>query len=240
MQNVFSKMLDLRTSDFDCRRKIMPSSVLDIFQAVAGEHAVELGCGFDTLITKQLLWVLIRTKYTVLNDPAMYERVRVKTWPLPPSRVGFQREYLIESEDGKPLVKGTSDWVVIHSEKRKIMPAGNVYPENFEFCKDKMYETRSGKVPDFENTSEGIKVCPGFSQLDMNGHVNNTKYANYAMDAIDPTENDIVESFQIDYRHEVQRGDELTVVTERRDSSVLVKGVNTAGETMFSCEVVFK
>ena len=236
MQNIYEKIFSLRTSDFDCRRKILPSAVLDLFQVVAGEHAVALGCGFEELYSRQLLWVLVRIKYEVISEPYMYQQVKVKTWPLAPARVGFQREYLMEDLEGNILIKASSDWVIIHSEERKIVSAANIYPQ-MEFLTEKSFEQRLKKVPDFEAEGNGVEVCPGFSQLDMNGHVNNTKYANYAMDAFNPINGETVKAFQIDYRHEVQKGDKLTVYTHRQDETVLVKGVKDSGEVMFACQI---
>ena len=236
MQNMFEKSFTLRTSDFDCYRKISPAAVLDLFQVVAGEHAILLGCGFDDFYRKNLLWVLVRTKYEVINEPALYQTVKVKTWPLVPSRAGFQREYLMEDEQGNPLIKGSSDWVIIDSELRKIVSATNVYP-NIEFREEKNFEQRLKKIPDFEQIGEGITLRTGFSQLDMNGHVNNTKYANYAMDALDPDQNNSIKTFQVDYRQEVKKGDEIKLYVNKVENTAVIKGVNELGEIMFATKV---
>ena len=236
MQNIYIKNFNLRTSDFDCYRKISPASVLDLFQTVAGEHATQLGCGFEPLFSQNLLWVLVRTKYQVVRQPNMYQAITVKTWPLAPSRIGFQREYLIEDEQGNPLIKGSSDWVIIHSKERKIVSADNDYPK-MEHLTEKCFPERVKKLPDFDAEGDGFAICPTFSQLDMNGHVNNTKYANYAMDALNPTEEIEINSFQIDYRHEVQKGDFIKLYTKKDENFALIKGVNNLGETAFICKL---
>lgn len=239
MQNIYAKSFNLRTSDFDCYRKITPASVLDLFQTVAGEHAAELGCGFDDLFARSLLWVLVRTKYQVVSQPKMYQTVRVETWPLAPSRVGFQREYLMKDDEGNILIKGSSDWVVIHSEQRKIVSATDIYPE-MELLTEKCFEERLKKLPDFETVGDGLLVCPGFSQLDMNGHVNNTKYANYVLDALALNEQEEIKTLQMDYRREVQKGDVIRVYTQREGNLAIVKGVNSSGEVMFVCRLDIK
>ena len=236
MKNIYAKSFNLRTSDFDCYRKISPASVLDLFQSVAGEHAALLGCGIDDLFARKLLWVLVRTKYQVISQPMMYQTVRVKTWPIAPSRIGFQREYLIEDENGAPLIKGSSDWVVIHNEQRKIVPVDNIYPQ-MEFLTEKNFDARLKKLPDFDIQGEGFLVCPAFSQLDMNGHVNNTEYANFALDALAPDERDEIKTFQIDYRHEVKNGEKLNIYTQRHENTILIKGFNGSDTVMFVCRL---
>jgi len=48
MLAVFEKDYFLRTSDFDCKGRLKPSSVLELFQNVAGEHATVLGAAGNT------------------------------------------------------------------------------------------------------------------------------------------------------------------------------------------------
>lgn len=236
MQNIYSKRFNLRTSDFDRFRKISPASVLDLFQTVAGGHAAELGCGFAPLFARNLLWVLVRTKYQVIKQPDMYQTVVVKTWPLAPSRIGFQREYVMEDENGNTLIKASSDWVIIHSEQRKIVSADNIYPE-MEHLTEKSFEEKVKKLPVFSEEGDFITVCPNFSQLDMNGHVNNTKYANYVLDALNPDEDFEIKAFQLDYRNELKIGDDIKLYTKKEENAVYVKGVKPTGEVAFVCKI---
>lgn len=241
MKKLFEKEYELRTSDFTCNNKLQPASVLDLFQTVAGEHANELGCGFNNMIAENMLWVVIKTKFKIIKDAELFSKIKVKTWPLPPSRVSFQREYLIENQNGEPLVKGTSEWVVMHSTERKLVVAKDIYPLS-EFHTEKMFEERTQKLRDFEADSPYpcYTLRPGYSQLDMNNHVNNTKYANYVLDACNFKDNDIIDEFQIDFKHEVHADSELKILTKREENTIFAKGLNENDEIMFSCKINLK
>lgn len=239
MKNIYINEIELRTSDFDCYRRLLPSAILDIFQVAAGKHADELNCGSSVLAKENLLWVLVRTKYEVISNPQLFQKVVVKTWPITPSRLGFKREYLMEDLSGNPLVKGSSDWVIINGETRRMVPTANIYPADMEYIQQTMFEEKLTKISDFEAEDDGIFIRAGFSMLDINNHVNNTKYANFAVDALEPKENEVIKTFQIDYRHEVQMGDNLNVFAGRARDLALVKGINKAGDIMFACEVKF-
>ena len=93
MDKIIERKYYLRTSDFDRFRKMKPSSIMDLFQDAASCHAEQLGCGFDDLISKDMMWVLVRVKFTVVAMPQMFSQVCVRTWPLEPTRAGFRREY---------------------------------------------------------------------------------------------------------------------------------------------------
>lgn len=235
MNKIYCQEFALRTSDFDCRGQIKPSAVLDLFQEVAGAHAVELGVGFDDFIEKGLIWVLVKVKFKIENDIKEHQKVIVKTWPLPAGRVTLQREYRIEDENGQTLVKGTSEWVTVHSEKRRIVPPTNVYPLE-EYCEGRMFEEKLVKVSDFTESKTATEVIPQFCDLDRNGHVNNIRYADYVLNALKPKEQK-VRQFQIDFHREIMSGMKVSILLSENENGVLAKGVSESGEKMFSCAI---
>ena len=237
---LWEKEYYLRASDFDKFNHIKPSAVLDLFQDAAGQHAVEIGVGFDDMIKRSYLWVLTKIKFKVITQPSIYQKVIVKTWPLEPNRLYYRREYCIENESGDKLIAGSSEWVVIHSEKRRFLSVPDLYPFTDGFHQEIMFDEKIGKVSDFEATGSPRIVNAGFSELDVNNHVNNTKYANYVLDAINPSESDELDVFQIDYRKEVLQGTELNVYYTKQDNIVLAKGQNENGDTMFACKLEYK
>ena len=232
----YEKEFELRAGDFDRWDRIQPASILSLFQDVAGIHANRLGIGFDELMARQTIWVLTKVRYRMVGTPRRYQRVRVRTWPLPPARINFRREYCIETPEGEVLVQGTSEWVVVHSEKRRVLPASNVYPSD-DYCTDTVFPGRLPKVPQFEAAGEGVEVVPGFTQLDINGHINNTFYANYVLDAVAPEQGVTVQELQIDYHRELMAGQSVYLHWRREGGEVLAKGLSAEGECMFSCRM---
>ena len=232
----YEKCFELRAADFDRYDNVRPSSVLSLFQDVAGIHANELGIGFTELMARQTIWVLTKVRYRMVGRLQRYETVRVRTWPLPPARINFRREYCIEALDGTPLVHGTSEWVIVHSEKRRVLPATNVYPEGEDYRTDTEFEGRLAKVPQFEAVGEGRCVVPSYTQLDINGHINNTCYADFVMDALSPAADTAVTGLQIDYHRELMAGQRFTLHLHR-EGEVLLSCGSAEGERMFSCRL---
>lgn len=229
----------LRATDFDCRRQLLPSAVLGLFQDAAGKHATELGVGYDAMLARKILWVLVRVRYQVEKMPPLYSRVRVTTWPLPSGKASCRRDYLIEDENGNLYIRGTSDWAFIHSEERRLLPVGDVYPLEV-LCSDMAFGDKTRKLPDFEPQGEAYIVTPGFCDLDMNGHVNNTKYANFVLDAVVPREGEEIDTFQIDFRKEVMAGSRLSVLSRRGDGEIAAKGLDEDGTVHFVCQMSLK
>ena len=227
----------LRASDFDVNSRLMPQCVLEIFQDIAGAHAEQLGLGFDSLYEKNLIWVVVRTKYETLKSATKYSTVKVKTWPLESGGLVFRRDYLITDYDDNVLIRGSSDWMLVNSESRKLETNKNIYPENEEFCRDLAIDGKIRKLREYKGETTCYKVTPRYTDIDVNGHVNNTKYAKFVLDAINPEKGEIKE-FQIDYHKEVLKGQPLEIYTGFEDNTAFSKGVCDS-EKMFSCEIRF-
>ena len=235
----FEKEFYLRTSDFDCRMELQPAAVLDLFQDVAGEHARALGIGREAMLAEKLLWVLVRVRYRIHKTPKQFDRVRVKTWPLPPRRSIFQREYKITAADGEVLVSGSSEWVVIHAERRRLMPVGDVYPLKDGFLEEHSFPDGFPHLTDFEGEGEPTLRFPHFTDRDVNGHVNNIKYANYVLDTLSPAEGESIREFMIEYHREVRGDAPLHMAVRRGDGYAEIKGTGEGGERMFTARLIF-
>lgn len=239
MRRLWDREYTLRASDFDKFNNIKPSAVLDLFQDAAGQHANEIGVGFVDMVRRSYLWALTRIKFKILANPKAYQKILIKTWPLAPNRFSYRREYCIENESGEKMIIGSSDWVVIHSEKRQLISAPDLYPFNDDFHTEIMFEERIVKVKDFKADGTPYIVNAGFSDLDVNNHVNNTKYADYVLDAVNPTKAETLDVFQIDYRKEVLQGTQLNIYHSREENIITAKGQNQNGETMFVCKLEY-
>jgi acyl-ACP thioesterase len=240
MNPVFSMEYPLRPCDLDCRYELQPAGVLDLFQDAAGRHAVELGIGYKQFVPKNLMWIVSGIQYEVVATPKMYDTVRIVTWPLQANSVTCRREYRMESLSGEVLVKGTSDWAIMDGEKRKLIRAREVYPKDLAFSSQLAIEGKQPRLQDFEIGEQGVTMVPGFAELDMNGHVNNTKYANFILNAANLQAEELIREFQIHYRRELLKDQPVTVYKKRQENTLLFMGKNQQNETMFSGRILLK
>lgn len=226
-KNIFEKEFELRISDFDCFDKIKPSVILDFFQDVAGEHADILSVGFNDLIKKDLIWVLVRTKYEIIKEPTLYSKIKVRTWPRPKGRIDFDRDYLILDENNNVLIKGTSKWVIVNYKTRRLSLTKDI-DFNIEFYQEKNYLEPFNKLQDFELDDSFISFNYQtlFTDLDHNGHVNNIKYADMILNSINFNENDNIKLFEIDYIKELKKGNSITTYYKKENNIILIKGIS--------------
>ncbi|MBR2861297.1 MAG: hypothetical protein IKB86_05620 [Clostridia bacterium] len=236
--SVFSEKHLLKASDFDCFGNLAPRIILELFASAAKNHAEKLGIGFEEMLAKNLLWVILKTKFDIIKNPAKDQIVTVQTWPKKPRRLDFEREYLILSESGEVLIKGSSQWAVIDSNTRRLAKADNVYYKIDEFYSKQNYEEKLLRVEDFIPFGKGKKIKMLRCHLDSNNHVNNAHYADFVLEAINSAEKMNIRQMQIDFHKELLEGDTVEVFYQKDENGILAKGViNDA--TMFSCRILF-
>lgn len=236
MNSIFEGSYNLRAADFDRWSTLRPAAIMDLFQDVAGRHANELGAGTDALMKKNVVWILVKLRFRVLKDARMYQRVRVRTWPLPPQRISYEREYVITDDNGETIVEGSSEWVLMDFSDRRIVKLDDIYPLE-RFCEKRNYEERFPRLRAFEGEEKVYSFLPPYSDFDMNGHINNTKYANFVFDALSPEKPLFLKEFQMEYHREVLPGEKLNIVLARQDGAIFARGENDAGDRMFSCRI---
>lgn len=231
--NYLERRYHLRTSDFDMRSRIFPSSVLDLFQDTAGEHAAALGIGYRDLSTKKLCWMLARVAYRVIKQPRLFSDVVVKTWPIESRRVEFDRDYAVYDESGELLIVGSSQWVVLDvtdRESPRIVPARDFGMGLDEYITERAMEKPFVRIaPSFETEDEAYFTQSSYTDIDTNGHVNNIRYSSFVLNALDlPPEKEIT-SFRLDFIKEILDGAPIKITHRTDDKIILCRGESDGG-----------
>lgn len=169
----------IHTRDVNYNDIIKPSALLDMFQDLAGIHAASLGVGYEPLKEKGYAWVILYQRYEMKALPPYLDVVNLTTWPKPKNRLEFEREYLLQDKQGRVLVQGISNWVIIDLNTRGLIRSDKIlfngeyesftnYPEK---CKRKLNLDSSIIEGSFE-------YVVTLEDLDHNGHMNNARYIN--------------------------------------------------------------
>lgn len=234
----YEQTYQLRTGDFDRYAHLLPSSILDVFQDVAGVNAEQVpGMTWKELSDVGLFWVVTRIKYEVVETPALHEQVIARTWPLAPTRLGFQRDYTMRKLDGSLLVKCSSDWILMDYKTRSFASARDFYNGPDDFSEEKVFDKKLRKIKTFEPEDEGTQFDVSFVDIDINGHVNNSKYPNFVLNALNLAEGETIKTFQIDYRHELRPGDKVTIHSKKEGNIITSLGMNPEGDCMFETQI---
>ncbi len=228
----------LSENQFDSHGNLLPAEILKLAQCVADKHAHILGVGFETMLQKNLLWVISQVRYQVCQPIHPGETITVETWPLPPTKLGFERNFSIFDQNGIVCIKGIATWVIIDTEERHLVMPRDLYIGN-DYRMERNFTDRAKRLRDFEADSDACICIPDETTIDYNGHVNNVYYAKFILDTLGDFSGTI-DTFQIDYIHEVMCGQPLSLFHKKQENTILVKGVLEENTKSFTCTITLK
>ncbi len=224
MEPVYRQTVTLSDIHLDCFRRLKPSVLLYLIQDIAGRHAACLGTDWETLAKKNLFWALIRHKIQITRLPEAGETVTLETWPMPTTRVAYPRATVAYDASGNELFRSVALWVLMDLNTRAMVLPGKSGVTVNGLIRGTELELPPSLLP---KTLEHIVYrTVGYTQLDRNGHMNNTYY----MDWID----DLLPS-QFHKEHPL-RGITLCYLSEAREGQQLHLSWNLDEEAILSVE----
>jgi len=215
---------------FDCRAKLRPSSFLDIAQEAAAMSATQSGFSDKVLMKHGLVWILSRMDIRFLRLPQKFDRVSFETWHKGVSGPYFLRDYKMLDSGGNAVVKGTSCWAVMDLESRRAVRPdrlNDIIPPEAEDEDSAVDEiARKLLVPAGTELQEGEIHTVSYSDLDYNGHANNARYSQWAVDAV-PAEISTamdLRRIEINFNAESRLGEDIELKTCCLDGLYYVEG----------------
>ena len=237
-QNVLTTEVAVRVSDFDGGRFFKPSGVLAVFQEAADLHAKQLGVDIETLLTYGKSWVIARLKYECEVFPYLFNAVTVTTWPVSKGVLECDRDFVFADGNGKEFLRGSAKYCMIDIATKKVetLKALRNYPEICETRRT--FSEKFQKAQTFEPKTPAVfRYYAGNSDTDVNGHMNNVRYADLAYNAVDLNGALKVSAFNISYLSEICAGDETELFSEKFGEKLLVVG-KTRGKNCFAAEML--
>lgn len=226
MQLIYETDIKLRHCDIDFKKRWRPGVIFLTMQEIGETHAEMLGVGFENLIKKNMIWVLVRASLEMERYPELKETVKIKSWPGAKRRLFFPRYYSFEDKEGILLGKASTLWTILDAEKRTIVSPAEKgvtvrYPERGP------YETAfPGKVKQPEGEITRREIIPKYTDLDSNGHVNNSRYIDWLTDMI-PAEihrAGHLKKITSNYSREIRFDDRVTLEFSHSENSFRLSG----------------
>ena len=222
--------------DVDLFNQCRPSAVLGILQEAATQAALALGASGPQVLAKyNCLWMVTRS-WVELDAPLRWnDLVDVKTWHRGASGASSYRDFDL-FRDGKAVGQGSTLWVMVDADSRKLFRMKELAEfqgtDGGELCKS----VKLHRIPMPEEFDNRVRRDLRYSDTDINGHVNNIHYADFACDSLHLEElgrGKFVHSLQIGYVNECRAGETIWVDTAARGDELLARGSGEDGVERF-------
>ena len=180
MQQPFSQDILLQASMVDVNGRWQPGSIFRVMQEVSGAHAEGFGLGRQPLMKAGIAWVLTRASLQMDEYPCYGQTVTVKTWPGKGRHAFFPRHYTFEV-DGREIGRSTTLYMLMDMEQRKMALPSRLPGQLPEYDIPAPLPT-PGAIPQLETEPTVRTHQVRYTDLDFNGHVNNTRYVDWMCD----------------------------------------------------------
>lgn len=231
MEAIHRKKHTVQLSDVDFNKKLKLSTLFVYFQDLATEHSEMLGKGRDVLQKDNLIWVIASARVDIERYPVWNEEILVETWPLQPDKVNFERDFIVYDENNDVIVRAVTNWVIIDINSRRLKRSKVINPEFPEADRERAIDCSLERINESGSLKEVYRKTVGYSDIDMNEHLNNSRYLDYIMDCfnMDEHKNYFTKSVEVNYIHEALPGDTIILkkgIDEANEGTVYVEGIN--------------
>jgi len=224
--------------DTDMHGRMSFAALSRYLQDVAWKNAESLDFGFKKVSELNLHWVLVRQLIKMKRLPKWGERIKIETWPRGLEGLLAFRDYHIKSEDDEILGGVSSSWMVIDANTRrpqKLEVSKEVLPEK---TLDSVIGESAGKILVGNDEYRIDDRQARYSDMDINGHVNNSKYVEWMMDALHQCGKlGQYLNFHINYVSEVKSNEEIKLFISEKPDTTQVKAKNQEDKTIFIAEL---
>ena len=246
MEQIFKRTYTITDLQVDCFGRAKPSAITYLAQDVAGGHCKLLQLDWETLAQRNLFWAIIRQRVEITRLPVRGETIIVETWPLPTTRSAFPRATVGYDAEGNVLFRVMGLWVLMDSQARTMVLPGKSGVDLEGITRGNELSPPGSLMPKTLENAQPRTVV--FSELDRNGHMNNTRYLDWIADLLpaDFHRDHPVREFVICYHAEALEGQQITLDWQLSDGpSLQVDGhrqktdVSDRQERVFAAQFLF-
>lgn len=168
----------------DINHQIKLPHLLSFALQVSGLQSESLGNTDDWLLDNfNLVWVITDYELDIQRLPRYAENIVVETEAIAYNKLFCYRKFYIYGEDDQQIIEIFSTFVLMDYDTRKVVTVKNeiVAPYGSEKIKKVIRGPKYKPLKEAEESLFHVR----YLDLDMNGHVNNSKYLEWMYEAMD-------------------------------------------------------
>ncbi len=212
--------------DCDTRQRLTVLAMMRYFEDIALLQSDSYDVGLAYYAKEEVAWLLHKWDIRIHRTPVFKDDVSPLTQPAAMRRFMANRRYEINNEAGEILVEADSQWVFVDLARRRPTRIREEIFSKYGLTDD----VETLPTPPAPREPERTDILREFhirkSDIDVNRHVNNIRYVDWALDALpeDIALQANMRRLLIHYKKEVHYGEHVSARTEMREEEGLVVG----------------
>lgn len=200
----YNEIIKIPYYDTDKNHKLSPITLLKYLGELSVVHNSILA-DMEKMESLNYGWMLNRWKVKIDKYPKGGETIRIETWISGFDKFYANREFVIYDEEGLKIGKATAVWIFIDMNKKRPIRITDKY-YNLSNTFNHIVFNDFYRFPLNMEMDRDINFNIRRSDIDLNQHVNNTKYLEWIIESIPKETYDrcILSQFEIQYKREIK------------------------------------
>ena len=232
--------LDVEVSDLNEKSILKPYAYQNLIAKVAEKHLTKHNAHVQTTMKYNMTWALVSISYNILKPITGCQKLFATTWYSKRKGPYFRREVQFRNEKGEILFEGSTFSVILDLAKRTVYRKTEVPFLHFEPTETFTIDAK----PTFKSKLNYQKIEQRKvqnSHMDLLGHVNNSRYGEFAYDGFTEEEREALLDYnrmEYYFQSELRRGETFSIHKGKAEDRLVIRGYNeTRGCVSF--EIVF-
>lgn len=222
----YTKALSVNEEDCDMFGRLRPASMLKLMQEAGREHLDSWETLNSRIRDRGLLWVISRTTAEISRLPVSREQLTLVTWPGKNRHAFLPRSFELRDDKGRVAVRAKSVYILMDKESRHAVTPKSMgidFPQRLD---GEELPDLAPRIPFPAELPGTLLRAPRYSELDVNGHLNNTHYLSWGEDllGVDYHRHHALRTLRVEYRREVRPEDAIEMRYALEDDVLYVKG----------------
>ena len=238
--HMYSEKYNVISTDVDANLEMRIAVLTRYMQDVATAQVDKLHFGHEDLVKDNNIWVVARMQMKINRLPRLGEEIVIATHPGETKTFMFPRYFMVYDKHKNLLVSVSSIWVVTNYVTRKIVLrpfANRSLPA--EFHKDDL--SLPERINGIESATQLVdQRKTRYSEMDMNGHINNTHYIDYILDThnFDFYKRNRITGIEINYEKEILNDSVVDIFTNEENPEIIVGKIDD--KASFSARISYE
>ena len=149
----------------------------------------------------------------IRNLPKWNDEVAIRTWPSGNTRLIATREFVGKGGDGRELFRAGSEWMILKRDTNRPKNLSRLNMNSLAIG-PKVIGKEIERLKPKDDYTQVEQISVPYSSIDLNGHVNNTEYVRWGIDAVRAKYSfeGNIRSLQATFLAEVFLGDKLDLL----------------------------
>ncbi len=200
--------------DFNKNAELTINAIVKILENSGSGHSDMAGDNIFEMHNRSNAWLLTEWQIEVQDYPKYGDEVKAETWSEGLSSPLVANRNFLLYKNGEVCAKGATRWILIDMATGRPTKIDPAHLDRYENDPRTVFdEKRLSRIPVPETWTAEAKLPVRFSDIDINDHVHNLNYLEYAREVLPRKEAEIMhfKKLRIAYKNALREGDTAVV-----------------------------